>query len=334
LETLHPLQQAHYVIQHGHGYLCSRCIAEAGYLTLRSDGSFYQGPRRFRLVDPPEARIIGKSRACFARLPLPPRGASFFSPHGAAASLARPARHATLWEMFRDARLRVGLTHSEIDENAERIRSIVGDGITGKHARLLESRHVVPHTRTGLVLTPIYSLRYQDVLRVCHLAPEDAGRWSLTTRLGLKRLPDLESTYLPAVLPQPSALWHSFFGHWRDLPILFRQIRTRLCGRKYDLFYLNQSRTYRGLDPFLPAGSILAIERRPLKKSPRQYAMDWERPIYLLRVNDEWICSYIDIDDNSLTLVPHSAASIEPKTFRLAEVAIHGLVIGALLPCG
>ncbi len=120
--------------------------------------------------------------------------------------------------------------------------------------------------------------------------------------------------------------------------MLLHHMRTSLTGRAYEFFYLNQSQVYHGLDPLLPAGSILAIEpiRRPLKELPYDSRRGWERPIYLLRLRDDWICSHIDIVGGMLTLVPHpDAQGVAPWTLPRDKVEVRGMVVGALfLPPG
>jgi hypothetical protein len=331
-EALRPRQHSYYVIQHGHGYLCSRCSVEAPFLILRPQGSFYAGHSRLRLAT--QAQIMGKSIACIALLPSPRRGNSSSSDSGPPAPIMVPGQHLTIREKFVAARLRYAMPNREIDEAVERMRPILGYGVTGKHVKLLEEGRSEPHTSTCLVLTPIYSLRYQDVLRVGNVVLNDVGRWSLDTKLHAKDWSGPFTNFIPAVRPSPSPLWSAFFGGWHDLPTLLHQMRTRLAGRTYEFFYLNQSQRYRGLDPLLPSGSILAIEpiRHPLRELRHNHGEGWERPIYLLRVRDDWVCSYID-DGDTLTLIPHSAAKdVLPRPLRRTEAEIYGVVIGAMFP--
>lgn len=320
-----------YVVQHGHGYLCSKCSAEGGFLHLPSRGSFYQGFHRLRLRE--EAQIMGRGLACFVLLPVPSKSESPHPVHGPPAHIRAPWEHRSMHEAVSHARLLFGLTNREIDALAEQARPILGYGITGRHLRLLEVERAEPHMHTCLVVTPICSLRFQDVQRIHGGALQDAGRWSLEMQLGAQNLLDLQLPFLPVAPPKPGELWSAFFGGWHDLPMLLHQLHTRLEGRTYELFYFHQSWQYRGLDPLLPSGSILAIEttRHASQKMPRQDQDDWERPIYLVRIHGEWICSYIEVTADTLTLIPHPAAQgVQPRTVKRSQAKIEGMVIGAL----
>jgi transcriptional regulator with XRE-family HTH domain len=92
----------------------------------------------------------------------------------------------------------------------------------------------------------------------------------------------------------------------------------------------------RTLDPMLPAGSMVQIDRRQRTISSRKdWAHEFQRPIYFLMTRDAYVCGWCELDRNSewLTLVPHPLSPVSSRRWkyrkeietigRVTSVAIH-----------
>jgi hypothetical protein len=166
-EALNPTPSRYYLIQHGHGYLCSRCVVEGEFLYPIVDGAGYQGSRRLRLLR--EAQILARASAYFATELLPPAIYSISLAHHPAAPLVAPWRHTSLQQLIAAERSRFGLSAADIDRRSKRMPSWTGYKVSGKHAAVIESTDGLPHVSTALCLAAICSLRVQDVLHSCNL---------------------------------------------------------------------------------------------------------------------------------------------------------------------
>ena len=60
------------------------------------------------------------------------------------------------------------------------------------------------------------------------------------------------------------------------------------------------------LDPMIPAGSIVQIDTRKREISPKKdWPHEFQRPIYFLRTQHEYVCGWCELDDSRwLTLIP------------------------------
>jgi transcriptional regulator with XRE-family HTH domain len=92
------------------------------------------------------------------------------------------------------------------------------------------------------------------------------------------------------------------------------------------------------LDPMIPAGSIVQIDTRKREISPKKdWTHEFQRPIYLLKTKDEYICGWCELDKASqwLTLIPHPLSPVPSRRWRYrAEVENVGRVMSVVIRLG
>lgn len=330
-EARHPNPDNHYLIQHGHGYLCTRCSTEHGLLHVLSSGGFYPGPRHFGLNI--ESRVFARAIAYFSPLPLPPAQSSAAERHGPPAPIVLPWEHSSQQQLVSAERMRSGRTSKEFDELGEQARSLLGYGVRGRFAEEIEDSPHLPNTHSVLALSVMCSLRFQDVLRSGGMSIDDATRFSLDTLLGAHTLDELPRTFDEALAPLPPASWSRLQDIWRPYSALLSVCSPTLMHKQTPWFYLHQSEHYRGMDTLIPSGSIVLLHPLSAQQAsqpiPEDNRRDWERPIYLVRIADRLLCSYLYANRNILTLVPHPAAGgASAYTIERSKARIVAIVTG------
>lgn len=330
-EALDPNPDAYYLVQYGHGYLCTQPRIERNLLHLPARGNFYRGSRHLRLGT--EAQVSTRATAFFVSLPIPPaKQPNGDIVHGPPARIVSPWEQSSLQNLIADELQRLGVTIKEGNDKGELIREKTGFGITGKHAREIRSGRHPLQTQSILGLTPLASLRFQDVLSSSGLAADDANRHALITLLRAHHPGELPNIYEDAPMPLPAETWSASRGLLRKWLMLLSHCFPDSLGPQSRWLYLHQSERYRGLDSLVRPGSLLLI--RPLGGRhvpgilPEDNRRDWERPIYLVRLNNLLLCSYLYADAQSLTLVPHPARTVPPITVERSKAQIEGLVTG------
>jgi hypothetical protein len=336
-EARHPGLDHHYLIQYGHGYLCTRCSAEHGLLHVLSSGGFYQGRRHFGLDL--ESRIFARAVAYFSPLPLPPIQPSATERHGPPAPIVLPWEHSSQQQLVSAERMRSGRTSKEFDELGEQARSLLGFGVKGRFAEEIEDSPHIPNAHSILALSIMCSLRFQDVLRSGGMSVDDPMHLPLDTVLAAHVPDDLPRSFNEVLAPLPSETWTMLQSVWRPYSALLSACSPALMDKHARWFYPHQSEYYRGMDALIPSGSIVLL--RPLSAQqasrpiPEDNRRDWERPIYLVRIANRLFCSYLYADRNILTLVPHpSAGGASAYTIDRSKAQIVALVTGifAVLP--
>jgi hypothetical protein len=73
------------------------------------------------------------------------------------------------------------------------------------------------------------------------------------------------------------------------------------------------------LDPMIPAGSVVQIDTRQRAiSSKKDWAHEFQRPIYFLMTREGYVCGWCELDRASdwLTLIPHPLSSVSSRRWR------------------
>jgi transcriptional regulator with XRE-family HTH domain len=89
------------------------------------------------------------------------------------------------------------------------------------------------------------------------------------------------------------------------------------------------------LHPMIPAGSIVQIDTRKREISAKKdWTHEFQRPIYLLKVEDKYFCGWCELDKDSqwLTLIPHPLSSASSQRYRYpTEVENIGRIMSVVI---
>ncbi len=91
----------------------------------------------------------------------------------------------------------------------------------------------------------------------------------------------------------------------------------------------------RTLEPMIPAGSIVHIDTRERAVSSRRnWAHEFQRPIYFLMTRDVYVCGWCELDRNSewLTLIPHPMSPASSRRWKYrTEIESLGRVVAVAI---
>lgn len=88
----------------------------------------------------------------------------------------------------------------------------------------------------------------------------------------------------------------------------------------------------RTMYPIIRPGSIVQIDQNQRKIVPTKWQNEHERPIYFIELRSEYICSWCEMRDGYLSVVPHPNSKCEVRRFSYPRDAeIVGRVIGVTM---
>jgi hypothetical protein len=75
------------------------------------------------------------------------------------------------------------------------------------------------------------------------------------------------------------------------------------------------------MSPILRPGSLVMIDEERRHVLDGEWANEHERPIYFVELRDRYICSWCQVRDSLLTVVPYPTSKAQVRTFSLADEA-------------
>jgi transcriptional regulator with XRE-family HTH domain len=125
--------------------------------------------------------------------------------------------------------------------------------------------------------------------------------------------------------PKETALASHVIKQFRELPPEMFQLLD-LGNRFQYAFYGTEDEPY--LEPLVPRGSILLIDVHQTRLTNNGWTNEYDRQKYLIEMRDGLQVSYAEVDNNELTLVPHSLSPSKPlKVAYPRDAEIVGQVI-------
>ena len=90
-----------------------------------------------------------------------------------------------------------------------------------------------------------------------------------------------------------------------DLTVVLRDWRYRTIGLHDFTLY-----------PLLRPGSFVQIDSRVRRVQPLRWRTEFDRPIYFIELRDGYACSWCDLLDDQLLLLPHPLSPVSARKFR------------------
>jgi hypothetical protein len=79
------------------------------------------------------------------------------------------------------------------------------------------------------------------------------------------------------------------------------------------------------LYPLLRPGSFVQIDPRVRKVQPMRWRTEFDRPIYFLELRDGYACSWCELQDGHLLLLPHP---LSPRSVRRLAYGSEAEIVG------
>jgi transcriptional regulator with XRE-family HTH domain len=215
--------------------------------------------------------------------------------------------------LLRAIRLQRQVSLQDVEEQSLRLAEEWGDEayrISANWLDSLERDEYEMSLSTLLVLANVYNLPAEQLLRsVSPLSPHahNLRELSVANLIGRVRTPE-HTTVLPADNGiSPARFWRGVIG-------------------KHD----------RTLGPMVPPGSIVYIDTTErVIPTRRNWADEFQRPIYLLLTRDAYICGWCELDDDSewLTLIPHPLSPVPARRWKYRTVVENmGRLVAVTVP--
>jgi|SRR5579875_360518 len=217
-------------------------------------------------------------------------------------------------EQLKNLRLKLGITTRDVEEYSRQIAETEGEEdfyISNAWLTQVENTDSTPSIRKLFSLSVIYRISYNDLLNLFGVEPEGISKYQFSRTLekthlmrGFLPAPQKSVTFPvrfdPGFRIEKSNLLSRMVEIWGEVPIpILQRLDVRHC--LYGYIGLKDFTLY----PLLRPGSFVQIDDtlKEVQKGPWRFEL--ERPIYFIELRDSYACSWCELHENRLMLVPH-----------------------------
>lgn len=239
-------------------------------------------------------------------------------------------------ETLRDLRERLGITTRDVAELSQKIAESEGNPefqISNAWITQIENTDCVPSVFKLFSLSSIYRLKFTDLLRLYGLDLQKLSFHQIASPLPQTHLTTLEVYDADRTISFPvrfdrafdvnnTSLLSRMVELWGEVPIALIQ-HLDIRNSQYGYIGLEDFTLY----PLLRPGSFVQIDSRVRKIQPLRWRTEFDRPIYFVELRDGYACSWCDLLDNQLLLLPHPLSPVSARKFKYGvEAEIVGQV--------
>lgn len=221
-------------------------------------------------------------------------------------------------------RLRLGVTTREVEEQSRKIAATQRNNeffISNAWLSQLENLSCLPSIYKLYSLCIIYRVSYLDLLRLYGVDLEKSGKHQLRTRLYNTHPARIEVYDKEKAISFPIRFDRGFrldrtnliarmVEVWGEVPIgLLQHLNIR--QGKYGYIGLKDYTMY----PLLRPGSFVQIDDRQDTVKPFGWRTEHDRPIYFVELREGYACSWCELRNGTLTLVPHPLSPARIRQF-------------------
>ena len=235
----------------------------------------------------------------------------------------------------------MGITTRDVAEFSHKIAEAEGNPeyqISNAWLTQVENSDSVPSIYKLYSLSSIYRMKFTDLLRIYGVDLQNLNRHQLAEPLPNTHLTTLEVYDAERTVTFPVRFDRSFdidntslvsriVELWGEVPIALIQ-HLDLRHSQYGYIGLQDFTLY----PLLRPGSFVQIDSRVRKVQPQRWRTEFDRPIYFIELRDGYACSWCEMQDGFLLLLPHplSPCSVRRLSY-LTEAEIIGQVTGVAM---
>ncbi len=244
-------------------------------------------------------------------------------------------------EQLKGIRSRLGITTRDVAELSHRIAETeenVEYQISNAWLTQVENSDSVPSIFKLYSLSAIYRIKFTDLLRLYGVDLQNISKHQLAEPLPHTHLTTLEVYDAERTMSFPVRFDRSFdidntnlvsriVELWGEVPIALIQ-HLDIKHSQYGYVGLQDLTLY----PLLRPGSFVQIDPRVRKIHPQRWRTEFDRAIYFVELRDGYACSWCELQDGHLLLLPHPLSPCSVR--RLAygsEAEIIGQVTGVAM---
>jgi transcriptional regulator with XRE-family HTH domain len=249
--------------------------------------------------------------------------------------------HSPPHEQLKDIRARLGITTRDVAELSHRIAQTEDNPeyqISNAWLTQVENSDSVPSIFKLYSLSAIYRIKFTDLLRLYGVDLQNLNRHQLQEPLPNTHLTSLEVYDADRTVSFPVRFDRSFdvdntnlvsriVELWGEVPIALIQ-HLDVKHSQYGYIGLQDLTLY----PLLRPGSFVQIDPRVRKIQPQRWRTEFDRAIYFVELRDGYACSWCELQDGYLLLLPHplSPCSVRRLSYG-TEAEIIGQVTGVAM---
>ena len=237
-------------------------------------------------------------------------------------------------EQLKNIRFRLGITTRDVAEFSRKIADMEANPefhISNAWLTQVENSDSVPSIFKLYSLSAIYRIKFTDLLRLYGVDLQRLAQHQLAAPLPETHLTNLEVYDEERTVSFPVRFDRSFdvdntnllsriVEVWGEVPIALIQhldIRQGLYG------YIGLHDTT--LYPLLRPGSFVQIDPRIRKIQPLRWRTEFDRPIYFVELREGYACSWCELQDGYLLLLPHPLSAC---TVRRVQYGTDAEIVG------
>ncbi|MEQ1354544.1 MAG: helix-turn-helix transcriptional regulator [Candidatus Acidiferrum sp.] len=244
-------------------------------------------------------------------------------------------------EQLKGIRDRLGITTRDVAEFSHKIAEAEGNPeyqISNAWLTQVENSDSVPSIYKLYSLSSIYRMKFTDLLRIYGVELQNLNRHQLAEPLPNTHLTTLEVYDAERTVTFPVRFDRSFdidntslvsriVELWGEVPIALIQ-HLDIRHSQYGYIGLQDFTLY----PLLRPGSFVQIDSRVRKVQPQRWRTEFDRAIYFIELRDGYACSWCELQDGHLLLLPHplSPCSVRRLVYQ-TEAEIIGQVTGVAM---
>jgi transcriptional regulator with XRE-family HTH domain len=228
-------------------------------------------------------------------------------------------------EQLKQLRSRLRITTRDVAEFSQKIAETEGNPefqISNAWLTQIENSDSVPSIFKLYSLSAIYRMKFTDLLRLYGLDLQKLNLHQLAAPLPHTHLATLEVYDPDQTVSFPVRFDRSFdldstnllsrmVELWGEVPIALIQ-HLDLRHSQYGYVGLQDFTLY----PLLRPGSFVQIDSRIRKVQPLRWRTEFDRPIYFVELRDGYACSWCDLLDDQLLLLPHPLSPCSVRKFK------------------
>jgi transcriptional regulator with XRE-family HTH domain len=227
-------------------------------------------------------------------------------------------------QQLKEIRNRLGVTTREVEELSRKIaQDYTNEEFCISNAWLtqIENGDSVPSIYKIFSLSAIYRARFHDLLRIFHVDLDDIARYQMDLPLHNTNLVTLEvpDPQKPIRFPvrfdrgfslEKTSLISRMVEIWGEVPVsLIQRLDVRQC--QYGYIGLDDFT----MDPLLHPGAFVQIDTDLNRVHPSAWRTEFDRPIYFVELREGYACSWCEVVESQITLLPHPLSACPVRRF-------------------
>ena len=233
-------------------------------------------------------------------------------------------------QKLKDIRTRLGITTRDVSELSQLIADREGNPefyVSNAWLTQIENSDSVPSIYKLYSLCAIYRAKFTDLLSLFGVPLDHLHEHQLSSPLPSTHLTTIEVEDEEKTVSFPVRFDRGFdidstnllsrmVEVWGEIPIaLIRHLDVR--HSQYGYIGLQDYTLY----PLIRPGSFVQLDQSIRKVQPGKWRTEYDRPIYFVELRDSYACSWCELQEGQLLLIPHPLSPCKVRSLAYGHDA-------------